>query len=59
VNLAIAIVGIVGLLIAAGLLVELVVDAVRHRQWIDIPLSLAVVAATIWALIEYGDRILR
>jgi hypothetical protein len=59
VNNAIVIVGIVGLLVAGGLLIELVVDAVCHRHWIDVPLSLAVVAVTIWALIAYGDRILR
>jgi len=59
VNSVIAIVGIVGLLIAAGFLIELIVDAGRHRQWIDIPLALAVVAVAIWALVEYGDRLLR
>lgn len=58
-NSVIAIVGIVGLLIAAGFLIELVVDAGRQRQWIDIPLALAVVAVAIWALVEYGDRLLR
>jgi len=59
VNVVIVVLGVVGLAAAGFFLVQLVVDAVRRRQFIDIAVAVAVVAATVWLLFAYGDRLLQ
>ena len=58
-NLVIVVAGVAGLAVAAFFLVELIVDAVRRRQYLDVGLALAVAAFTIWLLFTYGDALLQ
>jgi hypothetical protein len=59
VNLVILIAGIAGLAVAAYAFLSLAVDAVRQRQFVDIVIAAVVTAAVIYALIAYGDRLIR
>jgi hypothetical protein len=58
-NLAILVAGIVGLAVAAFFFVELLVDALRRRQFIDIGIAAGVVVLTVWLLFTYGDGLLQ
>ena len=58
-NLVIFIAGVAGLAVAAYAFVSLVVDAVRKRQFLDIVIATAVAVAVIYALIVWGDRVIR
>lgn len=58
-NLVILVAGIAGLAIAAYGFGTLVVDAVRHRQVLDILLAVAVIAGVVYLLLTFGDRLLR
>ena len=58
-NLAILAAGIVGLAVAAFFFVELLVDALRRRQFIDVGIAAGVVALTVWLLFTYGDGLLQ
>lgn len=51
--------GVVGLAAAAWFFADLVRDAGRHRQWIDIVVAVAVAALTVWLLFTYGGRLLQ
>ena len=58
-NLVIFIAGVAGLAVAAYAFVSLVVDAVRKRQFLDIVIAAAVAVAVIYALLVWGDRVIR
>ena len=58
-SLAIIVAGIVGLAVAAFFFVELLVDALRRRQFIDVGVAAGVVALTVWLLFTYGDSLLQ
>jgi hypothetical protein len=58
-NLAILVAGIVGLAVAAFFFVELLVDALRRRQFIDVGIAAGVVVLTVWLLFTYGDSLLQ
>lgn len=58
-NLAILVAGIVGLAVAAFFFAELLVDAIRRRQFIDVGIAAGVVALTVWLLFTYGDGLLQ
>jgi hypothetical protein len=58
-NLAILVAGIVGLAVAAFFFVELLVDAFRRRQFIDLGIAAGVVVLTVWLLFTYGDGLLQ
>ena len=58
-SLAIIVAGIVGLAVAAFFFVELLVDALRRRQFIDVGVAACVVALTVWLLFTYGDSLLQ
>ncbi len=58
-NLVILIAGLAGLAVAAYAFVSLVVDALRHRQYVDIVVAAAVAALVVFVLIAYGDRLVR
>ena len=51
--------GVVGLAVAAFFLVELLVDALRRRQFLDIGVAAGVVVLTVWLLFTYGDSLLQ
>lgn len=51
--------GILGIAIAGYAIIELGIDAVRRRQVVDIVLALAVAVLTVWALLAFGDRLLK
>ena len=51
--------GIVGLCVSAYALFELITDAVRRRQPLDIAIAVAVAVLTVWALLAFGDYLLR
>jgi hypothetical protein len=51
--------GILGIAIAGYALIELGIDAVRRHQIVDIVLALAFAVLTVWALLAFGDRLLR
>ena len=42
-----------------GLLVDMLADAVRRRQFLDIGVAAGVVALTVWLLFTYGDSLLQ
>ena len=58
-NLIIAIAGLAGLAVAAFFFVELVVDAVRRRQFLDVGIAVAIATLTVWLLFTYGDALLQ
>jgi uncharacterized membrane protein YeaQ/YmgE (transglycosylase-associated protein family) len=59
VNAIIIAAGVVGLAVAAFFLVELVIDAVRRRQFFDVGVAGAIVVLTVWLLFTYGDSLLQ
>jgi len=59
VSLVIVIAGVAGLAVAAFFLAELVVDALRRRQFLDVGVAIAVAAFTVWLLFTYGDALLQ
>jgi hypothetical protein len=59
VNVIIIVAGVAGLAVATFFLVELLVDAVRRRQFLDIGVAAGVVALTVWLLFTYGDSLLQ
>jgi hypothetical protein len=59
VNILIVVAGVVGLAVAAFFLIELLIDAARRRQYVDIGVAAAVVVATVWLLFAYGDSLLQ
>ncbi len=58
-NLVIVVAGVVGLAVAAFFFVELLIDAARRRQYLDIGIAATVVAVTVWLLFTYGDSLLQ
>ena len=58
-NIVIAVAGIGGLAVAVYFLAELVIDAVRRRQFLDIGIAAGVVVLTVWLLLAYGDALLQ
>ena len=58
-SVVIVLAGVVGLAVAAFFLVELVVDALRRRQFLDVGIAAGVVALTVWLLFTYGDSLLQ
>lgn len=58
-NVVIVVLGAVGLAAAAYFLVDLMRDAVRRRQWLDIVVALAVAVGAVWLLFAYGGRLLQ
>jgi hypothetical protein len=59
VNVVIVAAGIVGLVVAAYGIVDLIVSPGRRRRLLDIALVLAAAAATIAVLLRWGDRLLQ
>jgi hypothetical protein len=59
VNIVIAVAGIAGLAVAVYFLAELVIDAVRRRQFLDVGIAAGVVVLTVWLLLAYGDALLQ
>ena len=58
-NIVIAVAGLAGLAVAGYFLVELVIDAVRRRQFLDVGLAVGVIVLTVWLLLTYGDALLQ
>ena len=58
-NIVIAVAGIAGLAVAVYFLAELVIDAVRRRQFLDVGIAAGVVVLTVWLLLAYGDALLQ
>ena len=58
VSLVIIVAGVVGLAVATFFLVELLVDSLRRRQFLDIGIAAGVVVLTVWLLFTYGDSLL-
>jgi hypothetical protein len=59
VDWVILIAGVIGLAVAGYGLVTLVLDAGRHRQYLDIFLAVVLVVVVVYVLITFGDRVLR
>lgn len=55
----IIILGVVGLCVAAGAVIDVVVDAGRKRQFLDIAVVLVAGALTVWLLVEYGHFLMQ
>jgi hypothetical protein len=49
----------VGLAVATFFLVELLVDSLRRRQYLDIGIAAGVVVLTVWLLFTYADSLLQ
>ncbi len=58
-SLIIIVAGVVGLAVATFFLVELLVDSLRRRQFLDIGIAVGVVVLTVWLLFTYGDSLLQ
>lgn len=58
-DVIIIVAGILGIGVAGYALLALAVDALRQRQTIDIALAVAVAVLTVWALLAFGDRLLK
>ena len=58
-SLVIVIAGLVGLAVAAFFLVELVIDALRRRQFVDVGIAIGIATLTVWLLFTYGDALLQ
>ena len=58
-NVAIIVLGVVGLAGAGFFFVELVVDGARRRQYLDIVIAVGLVATTVLLLFFYGDSFLQ
>jgi len=59
VGVVILVLGIVGLCVAAGAVVDVAVDAGRKRQFLDIAVVLAAGGLTVWLLIAYGNVLMQ
>jgi hypothetical protein len=59
VNLVIVIAGVAGLAVAVYAFATLAADALRSRHYVDIVIAAAVAVAVIYALLFYGDRLIR
>lgn len=58
-DLVILIAGVAGLGVAAYAFVSLTVDAVRERRPVDVVAAVAVAVAVVFALLAWGDRLIR
>jgi hypothetical protein len=58
-GIVILVLGIVGLCVALAAVVEVVVNAGRRRQYLDIAIVLAAGGLTVWLLIAYGDILMQ
>ncbi|MGD0996904.1 MAG: hypothetical protein ABR941_01105 [Thermoleophilia bacterium] len=58
-NVVIIVAGVVGLAVATFFFVELLVDALRRRQFLDVGIAVCVAALTVWLLFTYGDSLLQ
>jgi len=58
-NIVILVAGILGLLVCGFAMVELVVDALRYRHYVDILLAVAVAVGTVLLLLSFGDTLMR
>ncbi len=58
-NAVILIAGVVGLAVAAYAGLTLCLDAWRRREYVDIALTGAGVAAVVFLLLAYGDHLVR
>ena len=57
-NLVIVVAGIVGLAVARSSS-ELLVDALRRRQFLDVGIAVGIAVLTVWLLFTYGDGLLQ
>ncbi len=58
-NVVIIVTGIIGLAVAAYALIDLAMAAGPRRRLLDVALVIAAAAATIAALLTWGDRLLQ
>lgn len=58
-NVVIIVAGVVGLAVATFFLVELLIDALRRRQFLDLGIAAGVIVLTVWLLFTYGDNLLQ
>lgn len=58
-GVVILVLGVVGLCVALAAIVEVVVDAGRKRQYLDIAIVFCAAALTVWLLIAYGDVLMQ
>jgi Trk-type K+ transport system membrane component len=58
-NVVILVAGIFGLVVCAFAMIELAVDAVKYRHYVDILLAVAVAVGTVLLLLNFGDSLMR
>ena len=58
-NVVLVVAGVIGLAVAAWFFLDLLIDAVRRREYLDVGIAVAVVVATVWLLFTFGDRLLQ
>jgi hypothetical protein len=59
VSFAIIVAGVIGLAVAVFFFAELLIDALRRRQFIDVGIAAGIVVLTVWLLFTYGDGLLQ
>lgn len=55
----IIVLGVVGIGVALAAIIETAVDAARTRRVLDLVVTVAVAALTVWLLVAYGDVIMQ
>lgn len=55
----IIVLGVVGIGVALAAIIETAVDAARTRRVLDLLVTVAVAALTVWLLVAYGDVIMQ
>jgi hypothetical protein len=58
-NIVIIAAGVLGLAVVAYALVDLAIDAVKRRRVVDVAVALVIAVATVWALLAFGDHLLK
>jgi hypothetical protein len=59
VGVLIIVLGVVGIGVALAAIIETAVDAARTRRVLDLLVTVAVAALTVWLLVAYGDVIMQ
>lgn len=55
----IIVLGVLGIGVALAAIIETAVDAARTRRVLDLLVTVAVAALTVWLLVAYGDVIMQ
>ena len=52
-------IGVLGVVIATWFFMDLAIDAIRRREFLDLVIATLLLGAVVWAIVAYGDRLMR